>query len=206
MAFERVLKNTTASDITIPDTGYTIPASGQLEVYPPDILLWAASAVGGDLESYLDSGDVVVNDGVTDLIAAVGKAYLYFVYSMEDLVEYDYFEDDTLSLTTSDGWISKLSAVTSALQGGRYLITWGAEVGQSTKNRRVGVRSLVDSIEIGASIDGLTAANDYVTQGGHKELTLSNGTHTLDIEFGQTTEGGVGYIRRARMHISRVGN
>lgn len=70
----KILKNTTASAIAIKDTGITIPASpGTYTIPPQDYLLWSASL---DMITPINSGDLVVNNGVVDLAAYLGLAYI----------------------------------------------------------------------------------------------------------------------------------
>jgi hypothetical protein len=70
-----VLKNTTAAIVTITDaSAVIIPASGQ-DTYndPPMIVQLAKSQV---LQALVTAGTLVVNDGTSDLIVAVGLQYL----------------------------------------------------------------------------------------------------------------------------------
>ena len=70
----KILKNTTGSSIPITDTGVSIAASpGQYTIPPQDYLLWAASA---DVVTHIGTGDIVVNDGVTDLSVARGSDFI----------------------------------------------------------------------------------------------------------------------------------
>lgn len=70
----KILKNTTASPISVKDTGATILASpGSYTIPPQDYLLWAASI---DVVSFINAGSLVVNDGFNDLPAARGLVYI----------------------------------------------------------------------------------------------------------------------------------
>jgi hypothetical protein len=61
----KILKNTTAFPISIPDTGVTIAASPATYTIPPqDYLLWAAS---NNIIPYIGSAQIIVNDGTADL-------------------------------------------------------------------------------------------------------------------------------------------
>lgn len=71
-----VLKNTTASAITITDaSGVVIPASPGSDTYTDNHMLQqlAASSV---LQGFINAGSIVVNNGVSDLTVAVGLQYL----------------------------------------------------------------------------------------------------------------------------------
>lgn len=59
----KILKNNTAEDISL-DVGHVVPASGQYTIDPANYLLFANSA---DVLTLLASGDLIYNDGASDL-------------------------------------------------------------------------------------------------------------------------------------------
>lgn len=69
----RILKNTTGSPISVQDIGVTIAASGQYEFAPQDYALLQSST---DVDAFVTSGDLVVNNGSSDLSAAEGLYYI----------------------------------------------------------------------------------------------------------------------------------
>jgi hypothetical protein len=82
MADELIIKNissTKFADANLNDVGVTIAASSQITVKATQYLLWAASAVGGDANTDVTSGAIVVNDGVDDLSVTDGLAHLKFL-------------------------------------------------------------------------------------------------------------------------------
>ena len=77
----KIAKNTTGSDISLSDTGITVPASGQYTLNESEYILWAQSTVvspATQLVTLINSGDIVVNDGTTDLGAADGIRFLQY--------------------------------------------------------------------------------------------------------------------------------
>lgn len=74
-----VLKNNTASPITISDAGYVLPATGQ-DTYtdPKHILVLAASS---HLRTLVSATDVTVNNGTSDLSPAAAVVYLEKLWS-----------------------------------------------------------------------------------------------------------------------------
>ena len=60
----KILKNQTASIVTVDDIGIQVPASGQTTIQTTDYLLAAGSS---DLVTLIGNGTLVVNDGSTDL-------------------------------------------------------------------------------------------------------------------------------------------
>jgi hypothetical protein len=64
----KLLKNITASDVFITDTGTNIPALYTYVIYPNNYLLWAAS---NDAVTQINAGNLIGNDGFIDLSAAL---------------------------------------------------------------------------------------------------------------------------------------
>jgi hypothetical protein len=60
----KILKNNTLSTISILDTGISVLASSQYTIPPQDYLLWAAS---NNIITEIGNGNLIVNDGSTDL-------------------------------------------------------------------------------------------------------------------------------------------
>jgi hypothetical protein len=65
----KILKNNTASDILITDTGVNLLASSSYTIPSTDYPLWAASS---DVVTYIGNGNITVNDGSYDLSKAEG--------------------------------------------------------------------------------------------------------------------------------------
>lgn len=74
----KIIKNTTLSDIEIQSFGYTIPASGQLDVDTIEYTLLANEDVVTELTTLINAGDIVINDGNADLIASEAIAYIQY--------------------------------------------------------------------------------------------------------------------------------
>ena len=68
-----IIKNTTASIIFISDVGFAIPANSSNTIEPTNKALWADSI---SVIPYIDSGDIVINDGVSDLSPVDGVRFL----------------------------------------------------------------------------------------------------------------------------------
>lgn len=60
----KIVKNVTASAITVNDVGVTIPALSQYTIPAQDYLLWAAS---NNVITFIGSVSLVINDGSVDL-------------------------------------------------------------------------------------------------------------------------------------------
>jgi hypothetical protein len=73
-----ILKNTTGSAIFLSSIGLSIPASSSVTIAVTDYLLLASVDGITEITSYINSGDIVVNDGTNDLTSSVGLNYLKY--------------------------------------------------------------------------------------------------------------------------------
>lgn len=123
----KILKNTTLSDIEINDIGITVPASSNFTVEDTDYLLLSASV---DITSLISSGDIVINDGSSDLSAADGEAYVRYPDSAENSL----FDPSgsTLTETTTQRAIEELSSIVDSLVFGLDKDEKVKEVSEST--------------------------------------------------------------------------
>lgn len=74
----KILKNTTTSNIEIFNLGITIFALDQVTITTDEFLLLASEDVVSELTPLINSGDIVVNDGINDLLAEKGIEYIQF--------------------------------------------------------------------------------------------------------------------------------
>jgi hypothetical protein len=72
---KKIIKNTTNTGILVQDTGTYIDANSSYEIDNQTYLLWAASE---SIISLIQSGDVVVNNGNTDLSAIEAIKFLEY--------------------------------------------------------------------------------------------------------------------------------
>lgn len=118
--------------------------------------------------------------------------------------EYEFFSEESQSNTTSNGWVNKLNETTSSKPAGTYLIDMHCEVANSDKQKRIGVRLQVDGSTVGDQRSGVSVDNQYESRRVLYELSHTGGTIDLDVDFGQTDDGGTGRIRDVRVYIMRV--
>lgn len=70
----KIVKNTTIAAINVSDVGVTVAASpGQYIIPDQDYLIWSASTVAA---TNVGTGNLVINDGTSDLSAVLGAAHL----------------------------------------------------------------------------------------------------------------------------------
>lgn len=72
----KTIKNTTGSEIFLDEAGIPVPASGSYDVEVSEYNLWASEAVITEITPFLNSGDLVVNDGINDLDSTEGLRHL----------------------------------------------------------------------------------------------------------------------------------
>lgn len=74
----KIIKNTTLSNINL-STGDTILAESQIEIDPANYRLYATAVIDdSSFVALIDSGDLVINDGINDLNATYGKNHLKY--------------------------------------------------------------------------------------------------------------------------------
>lgn len=125
--------------------------------------------------------------------------------SLATLTPPEKFTDEGKDSTTSNGWVSKISVTTSNLPAGDYLLFHQAEIGQTDEGKRAGYRVQVDGTSICDVRDGLSVDDQYLIRSGHYYIDdHPGGTIDLDMDYGQTDDGGTMFIRDARITIIRV--
>lgn len=76
MSDSKILKNTTVINITLKSVGFTVPLLGQINISKAQYHLFAIDDALAEINPYLVSGALVVNDGLTDLTAIEGYRFL----------------------------------------------------------------------------------------------------------------------------------
>lgn len=76
MAVQKIINNTTNSDIALEFVGRTVPALGSLTIPTQEYALWAESESISEVSSLINSGDIVVSDGISNLAANVGIPHI----------------------------------------------------------------------------------------------------------------------------------
>lgn len=98
----RAIKNTTGADVSIDDIGITIPAN---TTWTAPIGEYKSLAASNDIETLINAGTLVVNDGLDDLKAAAGIQFLrnedYRVTNMDVATDVRATANSTLTLTVA---------------------------------------------------------------------------------------------------------
>jgi hypothetical protein len=74
----KILKNTTISDIVLKQLGREIPASSSLTLNVDEYLLLGTDDSVTELTTYINSGDIVINNGSDDLSVVDGLAFIQY--------------------------------------------------------------------------------------------------------------------------------
>jgi len=191
-----ILKNTTVSDITI--RGRVIRASNQRDFTDFDKHLLVEDTI--NISALVDAGDIVVNDGTSDLTISHGKSWVFgdeppFVF---------YAESEAESSTTSTSYQPKIS-LTFTAENADYLIEWYAEIKSANAGTHIDTR-----VQEGANVyheadwkpDG--GVDGYGTVSGFRRVTHTSGSKTIDLEYASSTSSKTVYIRRARIKVMEV--
>lgn len=127
--------------------------------------------------------------------------------------EFEAFTDDSTESTTSNSWVTKNNYpyTTTTKTAGDYLVDYTAQLGQSDKEKEVGYRVQWREGTSGTWItlvdvrDGVSQDGAYQLRTGFNIITLSTDTvFQVRVQWGQTDEGGTGFIRNAAIKVSRV--
>lgn len=128
-------------------------------------------------------------------------------------LEFEAFESTPEESTTSNFWVTKSSYpyTTSTLSAGTHLLQYSAQMGQSDKQKRVGMR--FQYREVGDIMwttlvdvrDGLSVDDQWELRTGFNLIVLTSDT-AIEVRFqwGQTGDGGIGRIRNAAFNTERV--
>ena len=117
----KILKNTTGSAIELSVIGLSIPASSQITIEVQDYLLLGSSDSTTEIDPLITSGDVVVNDGTSDLSVSEGQNYIRYADNANNIL----FTDSTTGLvsnTTREAIDEVGNTADEALNTPRYTI------------------------------------------------------------------------------------
>ena len=133
--------------------------------------------------------------------------------SFANAADFENAFDDTLSQTTSNDYVNKLTFLTGPKEGGRYIVQWSFEAGQSKGQRQLGTRvQLNDTIgteTLTEITNGLSADNQFELRSGFRildNLPASLTGYTITVDFGLTVSGGIAQIRNVGVLIYRIGD
>lgn len=112
----KVVKNTTLSDIDLDYVGSRVPTLGSITINSEEFSLWADQENISEITPFINSGDLVVNDGNNDLDNNVGIAHLGNINGV-------IFEHGDISLYPSIGTMApELLKITDSVVGHKMLV------------------------------------------------------------------------------------
>lgn len=187
------IRNTTGAAVSIDDTGITVPASSTYTIVPVDFPLWAASS---SIDTLIDAGTLVVNDGLDDLKPDMGKRHIHNESAPRDIsyhaaAQVQATANSTLTLTvasrllniftgTVSGQIVKLPSATLLNNGFRFEF-WNVSTQTVTINNN-------------GSIGLFSIASQQKTSATLQDNSTSNGIWLFEANFLGGTGGGNGCL------------
>lgn len=113
----KILKNNTASDILVSDTGVNLLASSSYTIPPTDYAMWASSS---DVITSVGNGNITVNDGTFDLSKADAISLLQGNFKQTDFIS-DLKNNDRLKVEVTQVGGAPNIQVSSNDQSSGYL-------------------------------------------------------------------------------------
>jgi len=192
-----ILKNTTVSDITI--SGRVIPALGERDFSELPI----RKLFGSGIKALVTSGDIVISDGEVDLPAELAASWIFGRHVSN--LHFYYADSNGVSTTTSTTPQQKVQLAWNATDAD-YLVEWTAEVRVQNSNRKIGVRCRADdTFSINeVFVNPSKSSTDWGLVSGFIRRTVTEGVHTIDIDFRSSNAGALVGIRNARIKVTQA--
>lgn len=125
--------------------------------------------------------------------------------------EFESFFEAPRSTTTSNGWVNKLSVTTSSRDGGKYYVGWAMEYSQTDKEKRVGTRVRINYgsgwVKLMDARNGVSVEDAWDIRSGFfviDSLPAAPGGYGIEVDFGQTDDGGTAKVRNVGVIIYRI--
>jgi hypothetical protein len=167
------------------------------------------------------NGDIVVFHFESELspteLIEFNNVVNNYIYVSDDTIrnegvfgtEYHYIEDEEISTTTSNIFVGKLRLTTRNIPEGEYRISWNYQwnlestISYDFKGRVQIDDSIIIMTHQEEPKDG--GVNQLRQLSGFKTIDLTDGVHTIDIDFCRSDSQGTAIISNARIEIFRVG-
>jgi len=167
--------------------------------------LWVEALDDEDVIADVTSGELVVNDGISDLSVTAGLALLRKFQTFEgssfaDLTQYQSAESLSKSSTGSTSYQNKVTLCTSGLAAGDYRVSWSFEWRAQSNNKAVGYRVQVGN-ETAIMEVKPEHRNNWHHCGGAAKITISDDVN-IKLDYKKIAKNA--YIRNARLEIWRI--
>lgn len=118
----KILKNTTTSDIELNTIGLTIPANSQITIQVEDYLLLASEDSITEITPLINSGDIIVNDGIDDLFLEKGINFIKYQdnFKSKNDIYVDISGSDSTGDGSNDNPFATLTGVYNSISSGNY--------------------------------------------------------------------------------------
>ena len=148
-------------------------------------------------------------DGVVVTDGGSGKAIV--TVDQGGVVHYD--ERTTLLTNGSSSFFTYLATTTPSLEAGNYIISWNVLARMNVTNDDIEIRVEVDNTQAitNPGGDGIiceefkdTGPNQRYTRGGFRRVTLTAGTHDIDIDFRPRDDADTAYMYFASIKVEKA--
>jgi hypothetical protein len=115
-----------------------------------------------------------------------------------------YDQSIATSSTTSTTFVNKLTLITDPLGvESTYRIAWALQITNNGNNRTVEYRVTVDGTTIDITSIAIPRANGYIPAAAFHHIPLSEGSHTISIDY-RAIDGGTVSIQNVRLEFWRA--
>lgn len=115
----------------------------------------------------------------------------------------DYVESEIVSTTTSGTFQEKVELDIGTVKAGDFFLQWSCETANDSSDKPVQVRvQQNNTTDLAESSQAPKFDNTFFSVSGIKQLSLTAGAHTFQVQFSiDSGEGGTAQIRRARIKV-----
>lgn len=134
-------------------------------------------------------------------------------FSQEESTSFQSFNEDSLQSTTSNSWVTRTNfpVTTTVLPVGKYKIDHSNQLGQSNKEKQVGLQveyregTTGPWTELVDVRDGLSVPDEFQLRTGFNIIEITSPTEIqIRVRFGQTNDGGTGRIKFTGVTVAKV--
>lgn len=118
--------------------------------------------------------------------------------------EYQFESDESESTTTSQTFVNKLTLTTPTIPAGSYRGEITCAVTNDSSNKIVVIETSLDGDLVNESSYSPKAGGEFLVKTSFSNDTITDGVHTLDLNFKAGSTGGTAKIKNARIEIFRV--
>lgn len=157
-----------------------------------------------------NSTTVVLTSSQTGFVQILEADIVKFAAGADFENTFNFTEAESLAETgtTSVTYTQKLRLTTPTLPAGDYLIQWSWEYSHQSTTESVDSRIQIDDTTTLGEYAGAPnisfAQGGYYPAGGFAKATLTQGVHTVDVDYKSSVNNKTAYIKNVRLAIWKV--